>query len=269
VREMSLESARKLGLAASLLNIILPVAIVGIYFVFLFSMFLSLFSLLTPRYASPNYLFVGGVFVFGFIAIAVLAVAAIITFMVAMHRLSKFYQTPAIFSNILKGFLINIGAGVTAVIFILVIVIFSIANSRSSPFNPVFSSGNSGIALLEAIIGVIIIVYALNVVSAYFYRKGFNTLRDKSGIGDFGTAGLLYLIGGVLGAGGIITWIGWIFAAVGFNKLGKPQPQPYFTGQMPPYQYNAPQTKYCTNCGAPNRIDSGFCVNCGKPLQNP
>ena len=66
------------------------------------------------------------------------------------------------------------------------------------------------------------------IVNGVLYMRAFNKLKEKSGVDNFGTAGLLYLIGVFIP---LITWIAWIFAAMGFNKLkaapAAPQHVPY------------------------------------------
>jgi len=79
---------------------------------------------------------------------------------------------------------------------------------------------------------------------------------------SFDTAELLLLIGVIIP---IVSWIGWIFAAIGFNQL-KPKPlenQPIYSTTAPP----PTQVKFCPNCSASNDINSLYCKNCGKSLQ--
>ncbi len=70
-----------------------------------------------------------------------------------------------------------------------------------------------------AVIGVSLV---FGIVNAVLYMRAFNKLREKSGVDTFKTAGLLYLIGVLLTVvliGGLLVWIAWIFAAMGFNRL--------------------------------------------------
>lgn len=95
--------------------------------------------------------------------------------------------------------------------------------------------------------------------------RAFNKLKEKSGVDNFGTAGLLMLIGVFIP---IITWIAWIFAAMGFNKLkAAPTPSPYVPYSVNPPLSTTTQIKRCPNCGAENLIDALYCSSCGKPLQ--
>ena len=54
----------------------------------------------------------------------------------------------------------------------------------------------------------------------FFLRKSMDQLSTKSGIGLFGTAGLLMLIGAVIPIIGLlIIWIGAILATVAFFQM--------------------------------------------------
>ena len=57
---------------------------------------------------------------------------------------------------------------------------------------------------------------AFAIVNGWLYMRAFNKLKEKSGVDNFGTAGILYLVGSIVP---IVGWIAWIFAAMGFQKL--------------------------------------------------
>ena len=115
--------------------------------------------------------------------------------------------------------------------------------------------------------------------------RALNKLGDKSDIHSFNTAGLLILIGTIVpGVGGIIAWIGLIFASSGFHSL-KPKPTETKTAinttantapaySKPPLSKPSPnpatsttQKKICPFCGAENNPISGYCWSCGRSLQ--
>ena len=106
---------------------------------------------------------------------------------------------------------------------------------------------------------------AFGIVNGVLYMRAFNKLKEKSGVDNFGTAGLLILIGVFIP---IIAWIAWIFAAMGFKKLkAAPAASPYVPYPVQPPLSTQMQTKRCPNCGTENRSDALYCSNCGKPLQ--
>ncbi len=183
-------------------------------------------------------------------------------FMYAMYSVSKYYNEPAIFKNVLYAFIVSTISGVVfvALEFTVFISAFSgiFPTNTSSPAAPVFTQ------VIFTYAAVIVVALAFGVVNGLLYMRAFNKLKETTGVDNFGTAGLLYLIGVFIP---FIIWVAWIFAAMGFNKLKSlpvtPQIGSYFTQQP---LSSAMLAKRCPNCGTENRNDSIFCSNCGKPL---
>jgi hypothetical protein len=86
----------------------------------------------------------------------------------------------------------------------------------------------------------------------------FDKLGDKSGVDSFRTAGLLLLIGAFLL---FVSYIGWIFAAIGYNRLTLNK---QVTNSMPQYIAPAGTIKRCPHCGTENSPDAIYCRNCGR-----
>ena len=119
---MALESGRKLGLTASLIYVVSPaVAIVGVI-----AFLVSLFASAGTRSTSP-FLGLSIGFIAFIVAMICVAVAGFIMFMVAMYRLSNYYNEPGIFKNVLYAFIINIVMGVVIFVLEFVFLIASIS----------------------------------------------------------------------------------------------------------------------------------------------
>jgi uncharacterized membrane protein/ribosomal protein L40E len=257
---MSLESGRRLGLTASLINVIMPVISIVLVFALLF------YQISRYPTSSSSSLFASGLTTVTFALMGIMTFAGLILFILAMYRLSHYYNEPAIFKNVLYGLILTILGGVTAVIvefaflFSLIGRITSASTSTSvAPFLAQF---------IFAILAIVGIALVFGVVSAVLYWRAFNKLAEKSKIDNFKTAGLLYLIGTVLSivfVGVILVWIAWILAALSFNSLKTP------ASATSPIQQtatiNLTAKKYCTYCGAENEADAIYCRNCGKQLQ--
>jgi uncharacterized membrane protein len=87
-------------------------------------------------------------------------------------------------------------------------------------------------------LAVLAVAFIFAVVSGIFYMRAFNKLSEKSGVDNFKTAGLLYLIGAataIIGIGALIQWIAWIFAAMGYSSLKPKEPL------TSPSTYSVPQ----------------------------
>jgi uncharacterized membrane protein/ribosomal protein S27AE len=261
---MSIESGRKFGFYASLINVILPIVCIIGGVIFIFSIIFAATSGIANGTSIPAFSAAFGGFIFNFfiIAISTIAIAGFVMFMYAMYSLSNYYNEPAIFKNVLYAFILSIVSGIVVLVLVFVVLIstflgFSSANPPSSA-TPVFME----IILTYAV--VFVVALAFGIINGLLYMRAFNKLKEKSGVDDFGTAGLLFLIGVFIP---IIMWITWIFALMGFNKLkAAPTTLPNFSYYSQPPLSSVMQTKRCPNCGTGNRADAIFCGNCGKPL---
>jgi uncharacterized membrane protein len=268
---MSLESGRKLGLTASLITVIMPIIMV-------ISLVFFIFSIIAAIPTGPNPVPVPTTFsplpFFGLIITIALAgiisFVGIILFIVAMHRLAEYYNEPGIFKNTLYAFILNIVGGFVVAAIEIVLLVASIGSIQSivstpqvstpSAFNPLFTQ------LIVEFIAVFAVALVFGIVSAVLYMRAFNKLAEKSGVGTFRTVGLLYLIGTVVPIGGILVWVAWILAAIGFHSL-KPSSSSTFAYSAP--QAPAPsiaQKRYCPYCGRENRANAVYCGYCGKQL---
>ncbi|MCW3999730.1 MAG: DUF996 domain-containing protein [Candidatus Bathyarchaeota archaeon] len=265
---MSLESGKKLGFTASILNIVVPpimVVAVVVFFTSLFSSFLT--SIFGGAPSAPTSFALITAFLGLAIVAGILALAAYILFLIAMHRLSKYYNEPVIFKNILRALIIQI---IFVVVAVAVVVAFSAISSVSIASASTTAVRSFILSLLGIYAVILLVSFALSIYYGLLYKRSFDRLAEKSGVEDFRTTGLLYLIGSVLaiiGIGGLIVWIAWIFAALGYRKLAPASPAPApFTYSTYPAPLNE-QSKRCSVCGAENSPDSAYCRSCGRQIQ--
>jgi uncharacterized membrane protein len=261
---MSLESGRKFGYYASLMNVILPIVSIGVTVTFIIAIIASAARGVTSGTTTSAFsnIFSGGLNIF-FIGIGACGVASFVMFMYAMYNLSNYYHEPAIFKNVLYAFIVSIISG--AIIIALVFAFLISAISGISPPNTPSAITPIFMQIILAYVVVAVVALAFGIVSGFLYMRAFNKLKEKSGVDNFGTAGLLYLIGVFIP---FIMWIAWIFAAMGFNKLkAAPAVAPYPSYSTQPPLSSTITTKRCPNCGTDNYGDSSYCRNCGKPLQ--
>jgi Predicted membrane protein len=261
---LSLESGKKLGFTASIINIIVPVILVtvlGTFYAILISTILGRFSTGVPS------AFTGAGFSFVFLGIIIvvgaLSLVGYILFLVAMHRLSQYYNERQIFSNLIRALIIQIVAAVVLTVVVVALVTISSSSIAATP-----TTTPAAVLSIFAVYAVAaLVVLGTSIYCAVLYKHSFDKLAEKSGVDNFRTVGLLYLIGTILSIifiGGIIVWVAWIFAAMGYNKL-QPAPSPP-APFVPPYQQGIAMTKRCPTCGAENSPDAVYCRNCGRLL---
>jgi uncharacterized membrane protein len=273
----SFESGRKLGLAASLIAVFTPLITVIAFVLFYI---LTVFSLLATAPSSPPSFPVSMTILFG--AIGITSFAGVVLFVVAMHRLSEYYNEQGIFKNTLYGFIINLVSGLCAFVAVFILIGYfasSIAQGATqttaatpAPSVPPYlvppNVATSFVSFFAILIAAIAIIFVVGIVVAVLYMRAFNKLGEKSGIHNFNTAGLLILVGVIVP---IVSWIGWIFAALGFHSL-KPKPAesltiPYSTIPQQPFAPGNMQKKYCPYCGSENNSNAIYCSQCGKLFQ--
>jgi uncharacterized membrane protein len=166
--------------------------------------------------------------------IGITTLIGIILFIVAMRRLSQYYNEQGIFKNTLFGFILNIVGSITAT---AISAIESASMLRAIGTNPPVTSILTPLVLDFLGLGIVLV---FGIMSAVLYMRAFDKLAEESGRDNFKTAGSLYLISVVLSIvliGGLLMWIAWIFAAMGFNSLKPKEPSTptlaYPTSQTP------------------------------------
>ncbi len=268
---VSLETGKTLGLISSLIFVVVPAIAISLLIAFISSIFSAIqlngLNGITPQ-LSGLALFGAGLGI-SMIILAVVAIVGLILLLVAMNSLASYYNAPGIFKNILYAVIISIVTGIVIVVLDFALLVPATRNiSTGITTNP--GSVFSGVFL--GFILVAVVAVAMSIISAVLVMRSFNILGEKSEIDSFKTAGLLYLIGVLLSIvviGGIIAWIGFIFAAIGFHRL-KPLPPTSVPVTYPP-QIPTPtttiETKRCPYCQTENRMDATYCRFCGKPFQ--
>ncbi len=166
----------------------------------------------------------------------ILTLIGIIMVLIGLNGLANYYKEEGIFKNALYSIIIAIVGCVVSIGIIAASAVSALADlgidwaniedwaNIGTDVGTVFTDFDfSTIAtLLGAILVGVIILFVVMIVAMYFLRKSMNQLSTKSGIGLFGTAGILVLIGAVIPIVGLlIIWIGFILATVAFFQLEK------------------------------------------------
>jgi uncharacterized membrane protein len=175
---------------------------------------------------------------------AILGLVGLILVLIAMKGLADYYKESGIFNNALYGVLSTIvGAIIFGIAIFLTLVDFfrefglNLDTAWSDP-TAISQLQFADSVMFENIVdnlvglfGSLIILFIFVVVAAIFFRKSLTSLSEKTGVGLFGTTGLLLLIGAVLtiiAVGAILIWVATILLAVAFFSIKTEQTQ------MPP-----------------------------------
>jgi uncharacterized membrane protein len=164
----------------------------------------------------------------------ILSLIGIILLLIGLKGLASFYKEDGIFNNALYSIIIAIVGSIVAVGVTIVSAVSALADigidwaniedwaNVGTDVTNVFTDLNINaiIDLLSALVIGLIIFYIIIIISMFFIRKSMNQLSAKSGIGLFGTAGLLMLIGAVIPVIGLLLiFIGTILATVAFFQM--------------------------------------------------
>ena len=171
----------------------------------------------------------------------ILSIVGLILLLVGLKGLSSYYQENDIFNNALYAIIIAIVGVVVAVATLIVTAVSAFATigidinnvndwtnfgTEIGTYFSDFANFSELWTLIGAVVLAMLVLFVSMIISMYFFRKTMTQLSTKSGIGLFGTAGLLMLIGAVLtiiAVGLLIIWIGLILATVAFFQMKEPQ----------------------------------------------
>jgi uncharacterized membrane protein len=167
----------------------------------------------------------------------ILALIGVILLFIGLKGLAGVYGEAGIFNNALYALVIGIVGAVVGVASILITALSTLASiginltnvTDWSTFgtelaNRLTNLSDFGVlfTLIGAIILAVIIIFVFAIIAVFFFRKSLSTLAAKTGVGLFGTGGLLMLIGAVLTIiviGALLIWIAWILVAVAFFQI--------------------------------------------------
>jgi uncharacterized membrane protein len=269
VKIMSLESAKKYGYIASIIFCIIPIIGWITNAVIYASFFQNIGDLITNPDTASSFPFAGfqylEVLANIVLIIIVLSLGALILFLIAQYRLSKYYNEPAIFRNILYSILLTIGFVIIMAISITIIAITAVASAVVTSITPTDLIGSyAPFITVIAIVVILSVIYA--VLYALLWYRSFNKLGEKSGINVFKTAGLLFALGTFIP---FISFIAWILAAKGYKQLQPQQPPTDSSYNTSTYTPQSPTFDriFCSQCGTENLTNSTYCKHCGQAIQ--
>lgn len=191
---------------------------------------------------------IAGLATFGIPYAGILGLAGLILVLISAKFLADHYGEGGIFNNALYALI----TGIIGIITFIGIAVYSFLstlaelgiNAENLSDLPIaiqqrLMEGDMG--FIWSLLGAIILAWAVLsiclIIATIFSRKSLNLLSTKTGVGLFGVAGMLMLIGGILFVifiGLILIWIAWILVAAAFFLI-KTQPiQPAPPPPQPP-----------------------------------
>jgi len=176
-------------------------------------------------------LFIGPLLSYGHSLAGLLPLIGFILILIALKSFADHYKDAGIFNNALYGFItaiagivISLGAFIATAL--TVVADLGITDwTSAAEWTTILSTEtalDSLLALFGGIIVAFVILFIFAILTALLYRKSLGKLASKSGVGLFGTAGLLLLIGAALTIiviGFLLIWISFLIVAIAFFSM--------------------------------------------------
>ena len=167
----------------------------------------------------------------------ILSLIGLILLLIGLKGLADYYHEGGIFNNALYALILGIVGVVVAVATIFVTAVAALASLGIDVFNVTdWTTFGTELAnrltnltdfgalwtLIGALVAALIVIFVFLIIAVIFFRRSLTSLSAKTGVGLFGTAGILMLIGAVLtiiAIGLLLIWIAWILVAVAFFQI--------------------------------------------------
>ena len=174
-----------------------------------------------------------------------LALVGLILAMISFKGLADYYKEAGVFNNALYAVILGI-VGLAVFLGIVIIAAFGLLtelgldasniadwSSRLSQLDLQAMSGTI-LSFFAQILLAGVVLWVCSIIAAVLLRKSLGVVSTKSGVGLFGTTGLLMLIGAVIPILGLLLiWIGLILLAVAFFSIRPQQEQPAMVAGAP------------------------------------
>ena len=156
-----------------------------------------------------------------------LGIAGIVMTLIAVKYISDISRDEKIFNDMLISVILIVAGIVVGTVVVLgavyrVLGMGSIVGHTFVPASNITTGDWVGLA--AAVIGGVAVIWAILVASAFFLRRGYDSVAAKLNISSFRTAGLLYLIGAataIIAVGFLIILVAQIMLAVAFFSINE------------------------------------------------
>ncbi len=161
----------------------------------------------------------------------IISLVGFILVIIGINNISNAVNESSIFSNYLFSFLLQIVSIVAlfAILFVTVGMninlsfseLVTLAQSEQGITDPSQIFSDIG-AVLSGICLSVVVFWIIMLISSLFLKKSFDSIKEKTKVDLFGTAGLLFLIGAgllIIVVGAIIIFIALIIQIVAFFQL--------------------------------------------------
>jgi uncharacterized membrane protein len=173
-----------------------------------------------------------------------LSLVGAILVLIALKGFADYYREAGIFNNALYAIITAVVGAVATigVVFVAFVDLFAELGIQIADFQDgsrlgeIFSEATNFDVILRfagIIILALVILFIVLVITAFFLRRSLILMASKTGVGLFGTTGLMLLLGAVFtiifGLGILLFWISMLLLAIAFFSIRPQQPPPAST----------------------------------------
>ncbi len=171
---------------------------------------------------------IGGFFIpFGALVIPIVGLVLVL---IAVNFIANALNDRAIFTNMLISVVLGIVA--ILVIFLMVLAVVAAFFGFGDPGFEIVEPPDPGdfVAVIAALILGLAIAWIVYIISAFFFKRSFDSIAEGLGVNMFHTAALLFFIGAILiialGIGVLLIFVSTILVIVAFFSIPEELPQP-------------------------------------------
>jgi uncharacterized membrane protein len=168
---------------------------------------------------------------------SLLGIVGFVMMLLAIKDISEVVGDRSIFNNML----VAVGLAIVAIVVGTLVVVGSVlrfvglkALNIGPNFNPSTVPTGDWVGLVGSILLGLAVVWVIMLVSAVYVRRTYQSMASKLGVANFGTAGLLYLIGAattIILVGFVLLLVAQVMVMVAFFSIEETQPP--LAGQPP------------------------------------
>jgi uncharacterized membrane protein len=181
--------------------------------------------------------------------LGIIEIIGIILLLVALHNLSNYYKEGGIFRNAIYGVTVAIVGAIIVGVLAVAVVLANIkdlltqvypgwngdwATLQGMSLNTTNLDPTNIFPLIGGLLVVLVIAWVFIIIASFLIYRSLKQISNKSGVGFFGTSGLILLIGAIIPVIGLVLmWVSALILAIAFFTL-KSQEQPMAIANSPP-----------------------------------
>ena len=167
--------------------------------------------------------------------LGIIEIIGLILVLVGLRSLANYYRERGIFRHAVYGVAVAVVGGIITGVLAVAVVLSNIKDLLTqvypgwngdwstlqgmTPNTTNFDVSNI-FPLISGLLVVLVLVWVVTIIASFFIYRSLKQVSNKSNVGLFGTAGLIFLIGAIIPIVGLILmWLSALLLAIAFFTL--------------------------------------------------